>query len=65
MIDKIVSGKKKNHTVTITVFRDNVLREFRVKLRLSPVPEYAITKVSDPTPMQKLIYERWLSTKWE
>ena len=64
-IEKIISTKKKGDTVTLTAFRDNVLREFRLRVKESPVPEYTIDKISDPTPAQKLTYERWLSATWE
>ena len=63
--DKAVSGKKKGDKITLTMFRDNVLREYSIKVKDSPVPEYDIEKISDPMPGQELIYEQWLSTKWE
>ena len=64
-IEKAVSARKKGDTVTLTVFRDNVLKEFRVTVKESPVPEYSIGKITEPTPAQKLTYEQWLSTTWE
>jgi predicted metalloprotease with PDZ domain len=64
-IDKAVAAKKKGDTVTLAVFRDNVLREVRVAIANAPVPDYHVEKVKEPTPAQKALYEGWLSTKWD
>ncbi len=63
--EKAVSSKKKGDTLKLTVFRDNALREFSIKVKDAPIPEYGIGKISEPTPAQKSVYEGWLSTKWE
>jgi predicted metalloprotease with PDZ domain len=64
-LDRAVAAKKKGDALTLTLFRDNVLREVRVDIGNAPVPEYSIEKVKEPTPAQKALYEGWLSTKWE
>ncbi|MCI0707544.1 MAG: PDZ domain-containing protein [Ignavibacteriae bacterium] len=55
---------KEGEKITLTVFRDNRLREFTVTLKNRPVPNYKVEKVKEPTDLQKSIYESWLSTEW-
>jgi predicted metalloprotease with PDZ domain len=64
-IDRTVAAKKKGDAVTLTVFRDNALREFRVEIATPPVPDYRLEKVKEPTPAQTAVFESWLSTEWE
>jgi predicted metalloprotease with PDZ domain len=56
---------KPGDKVTLTVFRRDRLREFEITLRLQDVPPYMVTKVEQPTPLQKSIFESWLKTTWE
>ena len=56
---------KAGDKVKVTFFRDDVLRELEVTLRLQDVPSYKVVKTANPTPLQKSIYESWLKTKWE
>jgi predicted metalloprotease with PDZ domain len=51
-------------TVKLTVFRNEKLREFSVTLRNQEIPAYQITKVGNPTELQKKIYQDWLKTSW-
>lgn len=60
-----ISELNAGDTVKLTVFRDNQLREFEVRLRLQDVPPYKIARVSKPSKLQKAIYESWLGTVWE
>lgn len=59
-----VAEFKPGDVVTFTVFRDESLREFPVTLRAPAVPEYAVTKVDQPTPLQKAIYESMMNMTW-
>jgi predicted metalloprotease with PDZ domain len=56
---------KPGDKVKLTVFRRDRLREFEITLRLQDVPSYKVTKVEQPTPLQKSIFESWLKTTWE
>lgn len=56
---------KPGDKVKLTVFRRDRLREFEITLRLQDVPSYRVTKVEQPTPLQKSIFESWLKTTWE
>ncbi len=64
-MDRALAAKKKGETLTLTGFRDNALREFKVVVVHEPVPEYALERTADPTPAQKTVYEQWLSTTWD
>lgn len=52
-------------SVTITVFRGDRLRDFKVMVQAQPVPSYQVTQVETPTSLQRSIYEGWLGTKWK
>jgi predicted metalloprotease with PDZ domain len=56
---------KPGDRVKLTVFRRDHLREFEITLRLQDVPSCKVTKVEQPTPLQKSIFESWLKTTWE
>jgi predicted metalloprotease with PDZ domain len=60
-----VAEFKAGDKVKVTFFRDDVLRDLEVTLRLQDVPPYKVIKIASPTPLQKSIYESWLKTKWE
>jgi len=60
-----IAELKPGDKITLTVLRDNRLRQFDVTLRLQDVPAYKIVKVEKPTNLQKAIFESWLKTKWE
>jgi len=60
-----IGDMKAGDVVKLTIMRSDRLREFNVTLVNNPVPDYTVTKVSDPTALQKTIYESWLMTKWE
>lgn len=64
LTDRIAEFKP-GDKVKITVFRDNKLRDFEATLRLQDVPAYKAIKTTNPTPLQKSIFESWLSTRWE
>jgi predicted metalloprotease with PDZ domain len=59
-----LSDYRPGDKVTLTVFRRDRLRTFELALRLQDVPSYKVEKVSQPTPLQKSIFESWLKTTW-
>jgi predicted metalloprotease with PDZ domain len=59
-----ISTLKAGSSVTLTVFRNDRLREFPVTIGTNPVPNYKMTTIDNPTPLQKQIYESWLRTSW-
>jgi predicted metalloprotease with PDZ domain len=50
--------------LTITLFRDDRLREVTLHAEPNPVPDYVITKLATPTLLQRQVYEAWLRTPW-
>jgi len=61
----VLGRKTPGDSIRITVFRESRLREVAVAVRESPVPEYTTAKVSEPTDLQKKIFEDWLKTSWD
>jgi len=55
---------KPGDKVRLTLFRRDRLREFDITLRLQDVPPYWVSRVEQPTPLQKSIFESWLKTTW-
>ncbi len=52
-----ITAHSPGDTVMITVFRNDVLRKCRVVLDTRLVPEYTITRLEDPSALQKEIYK--------
>lgn len=59
-----MSEMKAGDVFTLTVFRNDKLRDIHIRAGVAPVPAYTASKVKDPTPGQKAIFESWLNTKW-
>ncbi len=49
--------------VTLTVFRDEQLRQIEVTLQ-APAPDYEVQRVKEPSALQKKIYTSWLGAEW-
>lgn len=60
-IAEMETGEK----VRLTIIRNDRLREFDVTLETDPVSSYTVTRIEEPTSLQKEIYESWLGAKWE
>lgn len=54
---------KPGDEVTLTIFRDDQLRQVEVTLQPS-LPEYQVTRVKEPNELQKKIYCSWLGEEW-
>ncbi len=63
-MDKRIKEMKAGDTITVTVFREGILRTFSFSLRNAPTYEYEVQKVKKPSALQKSIYESWLATEW-
>ncbi len=59
-----LSEMKAGDVFTITVFRDDKLRDINITAGVTPVPVYTVGKAKSATPEQRAIYESWLGTKW-
>lgn len=60
-----VGDMKEGDVAKLTVIRNGKLREFNVTIKNNPVPGYAVTKVKNPSSLQKSIYESWLMAGWD
>ena len=60
-----IGEMKAGDVVKITIMRSDKLREFSVTLINNPVPGYTVTRISDPSSLQKAIYESWTMTTWD
>lgn len=62
-LDRLADSKA-GEEIRLTVFRQEKLRQFHVKLAASEVPEVSVRHSSNPTDLQKQIYTDWLGTAW-
>jgi predicted metalloprotease with PDZ domain len=53
--------RKPGDEITLTVFRNDDLRTFKLKLGARPEENYRIVPVKNPTPEQARLYETWLA----
>jgi predicted metalloprotease with PDZ domain len=50
--------------ITLSVFRDDQLRNFEVTLRAPVVPDYKVTRRKEANSLQRKIYSSWLGAEW-
>jgi predicted metalloprotease with PDZ domain len=55
-----IAEKRPGDTITLTVFRDDDLRTFTVKLGGRVVPDYRFVPLPRPTPEQMREFRSWL-----
>ncbi len=60
-----IGEMKEGDIARVAVMRSERLLQFDVMLKNNPVPAYSVTKIKDPTSLQKAIYESWLTAKWD
>ena len=51
--------------ITLTVFQNDQLRIISIVLGNAPKSNYKVTQVTNPTDLQKAVFESWLGTKWK
>ena len=59
-----VNDLKSGDTIMLTVFRNEQLREFKLIVDASPVTAFNVSRRSEPTELQKRIYQSWLGVPW-
>src|SRR5205807_744896 len=57
-----LAEKRTGDTLNLTLFRDDELRTFSVKLGKRAVVDYRIVPIKQPTPEQTRLYRAWLGT---
>jgi len=60
-ISQVAEGEE----VTLTVFRSDRLREYKVKVVRAPVPAYKVVRTFKPAELKKSIYQAWLGSKFD
>jgi predicted metalloprotease with PDZ domain len=56
-----LAERRPGETINLTIFRDDDLREFSIKLGTRPAADYRILPVKQPTPEQTKLYKAWVS----
>ena len=59
-ISSVIAKYKVNDQVDFLINRDGILQTIKVTLRASSVKNFSIQKQTNPTAMQKTVYEKWL-----
>lgn len=59
-----LAEQNEGDSVTLTIFRNDHIREVKIILGLLPVPAYKLTKHPTPSILQKEIYQSWLQVSW-
>ncbi len=59
-----IASMKEGEEVSMTVFRNDKLKELKIKLEYFGIPSFSVKKVDKPTELQKVIYEGWLGEHW-
>ncbi|MBI1806384.1 MAG: M61 family metallopeptidase [Ignavibacteria bacterium] len=60
-----IGEMKPGDNLTITVFRNDQLRDFKVTLATAVIPTYKIAKIAHPSDVQRQIYQSWLQSPWD
>jgi predicted metalloprotease with PDZ domain len=59
-----ITSMKEGEEISITVFRNDKLKEIKLKLEYFGLPSYVVKKVDNPSELQRAIYENWLGEHW-
>ncbi len=59
---KYIAAKKLNDEVTLTVSRDDIVRNLTIKLKGSPSLTYTIDKLTEQTDKQRQVRKKWLNS---
>ena len=60
-----IAELKKGDSVTLLIFRNDFLKEFKLIIANQQALNYKVYRVSSPDDLQKSIYEQWLATSWK
>jgi predicted metalloprotease with PDZ domain len=59
-----IASMKEGEEIRVTIFRNDKLKEIKLRLEYFGIPSYAVKKVEKPTELQQAIYESWLGEHW-
>ena len=64
-LNERIASMNSGDSVSLTVFRNDRLKEIAVKLAYFGATNYAVKKISRPAELQRAIYEEWLKESWD
>jgi predicted metalloprotease with PDZ domain len=64
-MNKNVEKLQPGDSLTLTIFRNNKLKDVKLLLKRKKYADYLINKTGNPSTLQKKIYESWLGVKWD
>lgn len=64
-VEKKLEGFRQGDTLVLTIFRNDKLKDYTLKLLNRKLANYFIDKTDNSAALQKSIYESWLGVKWE
>jgi predicted metalloprotease with PDZ domain len=59
-LEKKIESLKEGEKIDFVIFRENKIMNVKLTLEKKKVPGYRIEKISNPSDIQKKIYEGWL-----
>jgi predicted metalloprotease with PDZ domain len=59
-----IGESKPGDRMTMTLFRNGILRTIDVTLGADSVPSYTVARIDSPSEEQKRVYEKWLGVAW-
>ncbi|MBZ0204202.1 MAG: PDZ domain-containing protein [Ignavibacteria bacterium] len=63
-MEKRVKALNAGESITLMIFRNDKLREFKISLANKKMANYYLEKTANPSELQKGIYEKWVELKW-
>ncbi len=63
-LDSHLKRLRPGETVRLTLFRYDVLREIAFEAMERPKEKWSLTRVEEPSDMQRAVYESWLGKEW-
>ncbi len=63
-VEKKLNELKAGEKVEITVFKQNKLKKVTLKLEDRKITKYHLQKITEPSELQKSVFESWLGIKW-
>lgn len=64
-LNERIASMKEGEEIMLTIFRNDKLKEVKLRLEFYGTPNYIIRKSVKPTELQKAIYESWLKEKFD
>jgi predicted metalloprotease with PDZ domain len=63
-VEKKLKELKADEKVEISVFKENKLKKVIIKLEDRKITKYHLQKITEPSELQKSVFENWFGIKW-